>query len=226
MISIKFDDKNFFKDLTNIAKYSEGFLEGAELGKNKLAKSLAENGIDIFKAFVDQNARVDQNSYHHIYEWYQIGNPEGRLFDISYSVNDGYIFFNSTFLQSNTVKQNSNTPFFNKAEIMERGLPVTIAPVNSSVLTFEINGNQVFTSNPITIEHPGGLHVMGTYERIFDMFFKEHFYESVLASTGISSYLKDIKTYKDNLKSGKISGRSKGIEVGYNWITRAGDINV
>jgi hypothetical protein len=226
MISIKFDDKTFFKDLMNIAEYSEGFLEGAELAEEKLARDIAENGVEIFKEFVDQNARVDQQRYHHIYEWYEVGNPSGRLFDIHYDINQGSISFDGIFLQSNTIKKDSNTPFFNKAQIMELGMPVTISPVNVSMLSFNIDGQQIFTSGPVTVEHPGGTYVMGSFQRIFDIFFKEHFAQSVLDATGIRQYLNNPKKYKENLKSGKSSGKSKGVEIGYNWIARAGDLNV
>jgi len=226
VISIKFDDRVFFKDLSNIMGYSEGFLLGAELGKEEFSKSIAANAVEIFKEFVDQNARVDQQLYHHIYEWYQEGNPEARLFDINYTIRDGGISFNGTFSQSRSVSKNSNTPFYNKAEIMERGIPITIKPVNASVLSFNIDGEQVFTPNQVTIENPGGSHVMGSFERIFELFFRQHFKQSVLDMTGITKYLSNARAYKDNLKSAKLGGKAKGIEVGYNWITKAGDLSV
>lgn len=226
MISVKFDDKVFFKDISNFLGYSEGFLLGAELGKEKFSKSIAKSAIEIFKDFVDQQARVDQQMYHHIYEWYQEGNPESRLFDINYIVSDGGISFNGTFSQSRSVSRNSTIPFYNKAEIMEKGIPITIRPVNASVLTFNIDGQQVFTPNEVTIQNPGGTHVMGSFERIFNIFFQQHFRQSVLDMTGITRYLSKPQAYKDNLKSAKLGGKAKGVEVGYNWITKAGDLSV
>jgi hypothetical protein len=226
MISVRFDDKIFFKELSNIMGYSEGFLLGAQLGKSRLSESIAKNGVEIFKEFVDQNARVDQQLYHHIYEWYQEGNPEARLFDIDYRVTDGGISFNGTFSQSRSFSKNSTMPFYNKAEIMEKGIPITIKPVVASVLSFEIDGEQIFTPNEVTIQNPGGSHVMGSFERIFDIFFRQHFKQSVLDMTGITRYLSSAKAYKDNLSSAKLGGRAKGIEVGYNWIVKAGDLSV
>lgn len=226
MISVKFDDRVFFKELSNVLGYSEGFLIGAELGKGKLAEGIARNAIEIFKDFVDQNARVDQQLYHHIYEWYETGNPEARLFDIDYKTKDGGISFNGTFSQSRSISKNSTTPFYNKAEIMEKGLPITIKPVNASVLSFNVDGEQVFTPNEVTISNPGGTHVMGSFERIFDIFFKQHFKQSVLDMTGITKYLSNPQAYKDNIKSAKVGGKAKGVEVGYNWITKAGDLSV
>lgn len=226
MIAIKFDDKKFFKDLTNIANYSTGFLEGVHSGKEEFAKSIARNGIEIFKEFVDQQARVDEQMYHHIYEWYQPGNPGSRLFDVEYIARDGGISFNGTFSQSRSVSNNSTTPFYNKAQVMERGLPITISPKNSKVLAFEVNGEQVFTPNSVTIRNPGGTHVMGSFERIFDLFFKQHFKQSVLDATGITRHLTNAKPYKDNFSAGKTGGKAKGVQVGYNWIAKAGDLSV
>ena len=109
---------------------------------------------------------------------------------------------------------------------MERGIPITIKPVNASVLSFNIGGEQIFTPNQVTIENPGGVHVMGSFERIFDMFFKQHFKQSVLDMTGITKYLSNAKPYKDNIRSAKTGGKAKGIQVGYNWIAKAGDLSV
>lgn len=226
MISIAIDDKVFFKELSNITKYSEGFLQGVELGKEKFSVSLAKNSIEIFKDFVDQNARVDEQMYHHIYEWYQSGVPSARLFDIEYNVSNGGISFNGTFSQSRSVSKNSTTPFYNKAQIMEMGIPVTISPVNASVLSFNVDGQQVFTSDTVTVQNPGGTHVMGSFQRIFDIFFRQHFKQSVLDLTGITEYLKNAKPFKDNLKAGKTGGKATGVQVGYNWITKAGDLSV
>jgi hypothetical protein len=225
-MSISFDDRIFFKELSNITKYSEGFLQGIESGKQKFSTSIAKNSVEIFKEFVDQNARVDEQMYHHIYEWYQSGVPAARLFDINYTVSDGGISFDGTFSQSRSVSNGSKTPFYNKAEIMEKGIPVTISPVNASVLSFNVDGEQVFTSGSVTVSNPGGTHVMGSFERIFDIFFKQHFKQSVLDMTGITEYLKNARPYKDNLKAAKNGGRAKGVEVGYNWITKAGDLSV
>ena len=166
MIAIKFDDRIFFKDLMNITGYSEGFLQGASLAKDKLSKNIAKNAVEIFKNFVDQQARVDKQMYHHIYEWYQVGNPGARLFDINYMVRDGGISFDGTFTQSISVSNGSNQPFYDKAKIMERGLPVTISPTNASVLTFNVDGQQVFTPNPITITK-GATFILYTYSIMF-----------------------------------------------------------
>jgi len=226
MISAQFDDRIFFKDLMNVAGYSEGFLEGIQKGKPKFLKNIAKDSIQIFKDFVDQNARVDQQMYHHIYEWYQTGNPNARLFDIEYAVTETGISFNGTFSQSSSMANGSTVPFYNKAEVMEKGIPVTIRPIKAKVLNFQIDNEDIFTSGPITIDNPGGTHVMGSFQHIFDLFFNQHFTQSVLLLTGIKTYLENASTYKTNLSSAKTGGKAKGIEVGYNWIVKAGDLSV
>jgi len=73
---------------------------------------------------------------HHVYEWYQTGSPAARLFDINYISNQIGLSFNSTFRQSVSIKSGSKVPFYNKAQIIENGIPVTIRPVSSEVLSF------------------------------------------------------------------------------------------
>jgi len=226
MISIQFDDKTFFKEMLNVTKYSEGFLEGVHAGKSQFSKSIARDAIQIFKDFVDQNARVDEQMYHHIYEWYQSGSPDARLFDVEYVESNGGLTFNGVLSQSKTLQNGSTTPFYNKAEIMENGIPVTIKPVKATVLSFNVGNEQVFTPNAVNIQNPGGTHQLHAFEHIFNLFFKEHFTQSVLELTGIREYLQNPKAYKNNFHSAKTGGKSKGEQVGYNWIANAGGLSV
>jgi hypothetical protein len=226
MISVIFDDKVFTKEMLNIVGYSEGFLEGVYKGKEVFVNEIAKDAIEIFKNFVDQNARADEQMYHHIYEWYQTGSPEARLFDIEYVANNGGLTFNGILSQSKTVQNGSYVPFYKKAEIMESGKPMLIKPIKAKVLAFEDKGEEVFTPNEVLVEHPGGTKVIGAFEHIFDLFFKQYFTQSVLESTGIKEYMQNSKVFKENLNIAKNQGRSKGLEIGYNWITKVGVLNV
>jgi hypothetical protein len=225
MISIEFDDKKFFNDMLNVIGYSKGFLEGIEKGKEEFYKAIANDGIQIFKEFVDQQARIDPYMYHHIYEWYKQGSPDSRLFDVEYIVSNGGLTFNGILTQSISVKNGSNVPFYNKAKIMERGIPITINPTKKA-LKFNVGSEEVFVSGPITIDHPGGTRVAGSFENIFRIFFEQHFKQSVLDVTGITRYLSNPSTFKYNFSSAKVGGKAKGTEVGYNWITNAGGLSV
>lgn len=219
MISAKFDTKSFMRDMNNIIGYSTGYIDGIQLGKRQMFNNLGKEVIEILKQYIDTNARMDPSSLHHVYEWYQTGSPNARLYDIDYTVSGLGLSFKSTFSQSTSIKQGSNVPFYNKASLMENGVSVTIKPRQSNVLAFEDNGDQVFTKSPVTVDNPGGSNVQGSYEKIFDEFFNSYFRQSFLMSTGLNKYLGTQSLYKKDLPAGKKAGRSQGLRTGYRWIT-------
>jgi hypothetical protein len=104
---------------------------------------------------------------------------------------------------------------------MENGIPISIKPKNSSVLAFKIDGEEIFTKREIRIPTPGGPEARGSYEKIFDEFFRLYFSQSFLKASGLFTYLENPMAYKLNLASGVKNGKSKGIETGYNWIIDA-----
>lgn len=221
-----FDDKQFMKDMNNIIDYSIGFLDGVKSGKRAFLDNIGKHTIEAMKSFIDSMARVDREMLHHVYEWNQIGSPNARLFDIDYTISNLGLSLKSTFRQSISIKEGSKEPFYNKARIMEQGIPVRIAPKTSKVLSFtDDSGDQVFTKNPVVVQNPGGDFVQGSYERAFDMFMSNFFSQSFLNSSGILDKLKDTSIYKKNLSSGARLGRSRGKEIGYRWIVNAGVIN-
>jgi hypothetical protein len=113
------------------------------------------------------------------------------------------------------------TPFYNKAKIMEEGIPVTIKPTKSKTLKFNGPSGEVFTSRPIKIENPGGDFVVGGFESAFDEFMTRYFKQSFLRASGVYDYIKKPTLYKKNFKAGSKAGRSKGIDTGFKWITNA-----
>jgi hypothetical protein len=157
-----------------------------------------------------------------MYEWNRTGSPDARLFDINYIVRASGISFVPAFRQSNSVKQGSKVPFYDKATIMENGTAVTIKPKSSQVLAFEENGEMVFTKKTVNVSNPGGQGVEGSFEKTFDRFFQVYFTQAFLYSSGVADYIRNPVAFKRNLKSGKSGGRSVGKKVGYNWIARAG----
>lgn len=212
------------KDLGNIINYSVGFLDGVEKGKKEFFDGLGNVITTMADEFIDATARLNPQELHHIYEWYQVGSPEARLFNITYTVSNLGLSFKSTFRQSSSIQNGSNVPFYNKAYIMENGVPVRITPKSNGVLIFDDNGEKVFTKNPVTIEHPGGPRVEGQYQAVFDQFFGKYFTQAFLKSSGIKEYLENPIVFKSNLKSGKIGGKAIGIETGYRWIVNGGII--
>lgn len=221
MLSVRFDDGQFAKDMNNIVNYAVGFMEGAQAGKTQLFHALAAETIEVLKQYIDSSARTDPRALHHVYEWYQTGSPQSRLYDIDYTVSRLGLSFRSTFSQSMSIKNGSKTPFYDKARIMEEGVPVTIRPKQAKVLAFEDDGRDVFTKKPITIENPGG-DTAGEFERVFDQFFIAYFTQAFLRSSGILELIQNPVAFKRNMKAGKKGGKSTGYQTGYRWIANAG----
>jgi hypothetical protein len=217
-----FNSKQFKKDMNNIVNYSIGFLEGVQRGKTVFLKTLGMETVEVMKEFIDSNARVNPDMLHHVYEWTMTGSPEARLYDISYTTSNLGLSFRSSFRQSTSIKDGSRTPFYDKARIMEYGIPVTIRPKTAQVLAFEDNGETVFTRGPVEIMNPGGTEVEGGFEKAFDMFFNKYFSQAFLRTSGVARYLENPKVYKKDMPAGKKIGRSKGISTGYRWIANAG----
>jgi hypothetical protein len=225
-VIVEFDITNITNKLNNIAKYSIGFLEGVEAGKEKFLDNLGQTVLESLKNFIDSNARVNPEILHHVYEWYETGSPQARLFDLEYIVNNNsLISFSYTFSQSKSYAKGSVVPFYNKAAIMEKGSPITIKPKQNGVLSFNDNGEQVFTKKPILVQNPGGQATEQGFENTLKDFFDNYFTQSFLISSGIAEHFKDIRTYKQNFASGSKQGKPLGFKVGYEWVSKGGIID-
>lgn len=212
------------RDMSGLIEYSLGFIDGVKAGKNSFLKNIGYNVKEALNEFIDSNARVNPQALQHVYEWYQNGSPDARLYDITCKVTGQGLSINSTFKQSSSIKAGSSTPFYDKARIMEDGIPVVIRPVKSSVLSFDDNGNQVFTKRPIQVDNPGGTEAQGSYQKIFESFFRDYLSQTFLLSSGIRQYLERPVAYKNNVSRAKSGGRSLGVEVGHKWIEQAGEL--
>jgi hypothetical protein len=211
----------FKKDMKNIMDYSIGFLEGIQSGKTKFLNNVGIMTKELLEQYIDANARVNPKALHHIYEWSKVGSPDARLYNIDYTISNLGLSFVSSLKQSTSIKDGSSVPFYNKAKIMEEGTPVTIRPTRSSVLVFEDGGETIFTKGEVVIQSPGGIETTGSFERVLDTFFNRYFTQAFLKTSGLYSYLENPQVYKRNLSSGKSSGRSRGLQVGYRWIANA-----
>lgn len=217
-----FNSNQFKKDMNNIINYSIGFLDGVQKGKKIFLKTLGMQTVEVMKEFIDSNARVNPQMLHHIYEWNLTGSPDARLYDISYTTSNLGLSFKSSFSQSTSIKNGSKTPFYNKARIMEEGIPVIIRPRVAQVLAFDDNGETVFTRGPVQVLNPGGTEVEGGFEKVFDMFFNKYFSQAFLRTSGVAQYLENPQIYKKDMPAGQKIGRSKGVSTGYRWIANAG----
>jgi hypothetical protein len=218
---IKFDGRQFNKDMKNMMDYSVGFLDGIQLGKQDLMNSLGFKTIEILKSYIDSNAKVNPSILHHVYEWDKTGSPSARLYDITHTVSNLGISFIPSFKQSTTIQNGSRTPFYDKARIMENGLSVRIVPKEAQALRFVDDGEEVFTKSPVTVQNPGG-NTQGKFEQVFDNFFNKYFTQAFLRASGVGAYLENPVSYKKNLAKGKRLGKPGGVSTGYRWVANAG----
>lgn len=225
-MKVKIDSTKFIRDMNNILDYSTGFVNGVQAGKKDFLNAFGQQIREALLDFIDVNARVSPESLHHVYEWYRTGSPDARLYDINYLVNNNGISFNATFSQSQVIKDGSKIPFYDKARIIEKGIPVKIKPVQSQVLSFEVGGKQVFTRKDVTVTSPGGSAATGAFEKTIENFFGTYLSQSLLLSSGIIKYLENPVAYKTNIRAGKVGGKSTGYRTGYRWIVSAGVMNI
>lgn len=223
MISVQFDDSAFFKDMENVLGYAAGFIDGAEKAKPVMLRNIGRKIKDILYMYIDSIARMEPQKLHHVYEWYSVGSPQGRLFNLNTSVAGSGISVSYTFSQSRSIKEGSNVPFYNKAQIMESGIPVTIRPVHAKALVFEQNGETVFTKNTVTVTHPGGA-VAGEFDSTIRQFFETYLSQAFLDVTGIRGQLQDLSEFKNNFPAAKRGGYSLGLTTGEKWISKVGTI--
>lgn len=218
---VTMNSKSFEMQMNNIINYSFGFLEGVQKGKKIFLDKLGKGVIQALAQYIDAEARSNPKALHHVYEWNQTGSPTSRLFDLNYTVSNLGLSINSTFRQSRSVSENMTVPFYNKAKIMENGIPVTISPTRSQVLKFSGPNGDVFTKKPIKIDSPGGDAVFGSFESTVDIFISRYFKQSFLRASGLYDYIKKPVLYKKNFAAGSKLGRSKGVDTGFKWIANA-----
>lgn len=219
---VVFNNAMFRRDMKNIIDYSIGYVNGIQGGKKAFLNTLGLETVELMKEYIDSNARVNPEVLHHVYEWHQTGSPSARLFDIYYTASPIGLSFRSTFRQSTSIKNGSRVPFYDKARIMEEGIPVTIVPKKAQALAFEVNGETIFTKQPVEVLNPGGDAVEGGFEKVFESFFNRYFTQAFLRVSGVAKYLENPISYKKNLRAGKRGGKAKGYETGYRWIANAG----
>lgn len=203
--------------MNNIVNYSMGFIDGAQKGKTEFLKALGQATITSMGQYVDAQARSNPAVLHHIYEWNKTGSPTARLFDLDYTISNLGLSVRGTFTQSETLKKGSTVPFYNKAKIMENGVPVTIRP-KKRVLAFTIDNEEIFTSNDVTVTDPGGTEVQGSFSKTIDEFMLFYFKQSFLRASGIYNYIQNPTVFKKDIKQGSRLGKNKGIQTGFRWI--------
>lgn len=225
MTRIVYDTTHFKKVLNNVAQYSYGFLEGIEINTIVFNTKLAELTEEALKKFIDTKARMYPESLHHVYEWNSVGNSSSRLFEINSTVTKNNINFTGEFLQSQSVSDTSDEPFYDKARIMENQIAIEVEPQSANVLAFEDNGQTVFTIKSIFIENPGGDEVAGSFGKVIEEFFELYFTSTFLRQSGILEQLSFPREYAQHFNAGAKIGRSAGRKAGQRYMDIRSEIS-
>jgi hypothetical protein len=192
-------------DILNIESELNLKLNGIkELSSKVILTELANAVFTVSgKAFIkamNTEARTKPKAYHHIYEWGATGDNSKRLFFIyKDSASNGNLIIKPGFIQSRknvpispqlqipgkTGKiVRSKSVFRDKASVMEKGDPIIYRVSKNTPIPDGSNINFVAAGTLITIRHPGGTEVKGSFEKFFDAWFKTRV-ESVINASGM-----------------------------------------
>jgi hypothetical protein len=140
---------------------------GSKESKERVSRKVFDALRQQFYDRTDARARSNPASLHHVYEWGKPGDPSARLYKFtSRGRGTGAFEVSYDYLESREPNVNGDV-FAEKARVMEEGIPVTIAPVNSERLAFEVDGEMVYTAGPVTVTNPGGDAVRGSLRQEF-----------------------------------------------------------
>ena len=220
MFRVKINNKDLNKKLNNVVKYSNGFVDGIEIQKIILMNRLAEYVVDVLEKYIDAQARANPGALHHVYEWGSTGSSGARLFKMNGAASKNIIVITGSFLPSSSISNTATEPFVDKANIMENGIGITIAPRDSDLLVFEADGQTVFTMNEVYIANPGGDGVAGSFGRVIDQFFDVYFTRMLL-----KPFIEELSTAEEFVQyfaQGARSGYPVGVRAGQQYINSAG----
>ena len=201
-IKVKFNGKNFIDTLTNVTNYSQGFIDEVKRNQNKVTEKIASTSVNVFYDYLDGLARSHPGMLHHVYEWGQVGDPFGRLYELSVSLQGKSAVVSADFLQSNLASPSSREPFYDKADIMEE---------------------EFFRRGPIYIANPGGSNTRGSFVRAFNEFYNIYFTKDYLNSIRFYDHFRGSKEYQKNVKAASKSknATSLGRAAALSWINNA-----
>lgn len=222
MITARIKADDVIEMLNNSIKYTQSF--ATELRKNKkvLNEKVGDESIQAFYDYLDNLAMLHPGMLHHVYEWGQVGNPAGRLFELGLSINGTSAVIDAQFLESFEPSPTSDVAFYDKAQIMESGDSVTVNEVDAQILFFEIDGVEYFRHGPIVIANPGGKETRGSFVKAFNEFYGKYFTEFHLRQIGFYKYFSSAKEYERYFKSAtKGAASANGRKAALSWIMNA-----
>ena len=222
MITAKINTKDLNKMLNNLIKYSDGFISETKAQQGYVNRKVANTSVNAFYQYLDGVARMHPGMLHHIYEWGEVGNPTARLVDLGITSSGRGSTITAEFLQSQTVKDGSNEPFYNKAQIMEEGIPVVIKEKEAQALFFEIDGVEYFRMGPITVLNPGGAETRGSFVEVFKEFYNNYLTQVYLKAIRFYQHFQSPREYERNFKKALKSGNANALGKisALSWISK------
>lgn len=223
MYNIRFDSKEAMKVLQNLVNYSDGFIKETKAQESTVTKRLARTSIEAFYDYLDGLARTNPSMLHHVYEWGAVGDPGARLVELKRQIASGNnVSIDADFLTSSSVPEGGNEPFYDKAEIMEEGVPVTIDNTEATALFFQIDNQEFFRMGPIVIQNPGGEATRGSFVATFEEFYNDYFEQVYLRAIRFYDHFRNPKGFSSGFsksaKSGNAFGAGKATAL--SWIMR------
>lgn len=212
MYSVKFDSRQAKRLLDNIVSYSDGFIKETKANEKTINSRLAETSIEAFYDYLDGLARTNPGMLHHVYEWGAIGNPGARLVELKKElVSSKGATITADFLTSSSIPEGGNEPFYNKAEIMEEGIAVTVQAVQAQAMFFQINGEEFFRTGPLVIENPGGEATRGAFLQAFEEFYNVYFDQVYLRAIRFYEHFENPKGFVPGFNAAARSSNAAGI---------------
>lgn len=143
----------------------------SDYSREKVSKTIFEALRQSFYETTDAVARSHPNEFHHVYEWNDVGGE--RLYKLTAAGRgtSGFVLSYDFLKSKKPVPNSPGHVFTEKAFIMEEQIPVTIEPVASDKLAFEIDGEKVFTEGPVEVDNPGGEATYHAMKNHFSNFF-------------------------------------------------------
>jgi hypothetical protein len=229
-LTFKIDSAEVKKILKNTVEYTEGFLAEFKNSESQIMSDVMNASKSIFYEDLDQAARSSPSKFHHIYEWYQVGEPSARLVELDATLKAKVASFQAYFLESQTLPENNpgetREPFSLKAQIMESGIPVVIEPKYAKSLLFTVGKGIEVYSKKVIVSNPGGDEVQGSFTSFFNMFFSpKYFIDKVLYSDlNFQKYFSRPVTYEKNYRRAAkgSNARAQGRAAAQEWVLKAG----
>lgn len=224
MIGVKFNTKDLVDKLLATTNYSNAFISQLKTSEPKIAQKIADTSISAFYDYLDGLARSHPGMLHHVYEWGQVGDPFGRLYELQRVLMRNSANIRVEFLESTSVPDNGTEAFYNKAAIMEEGISVVVNEKDASVLFFEIDGEEFFRHGPIFIANPGGSATRGSFLKAFNEFYTSYFTQVYLRAIRFYEHFDTPQEFMKNFNSA-VRSKSGAARIGrmaaLSWVQRA-----